>query len=618
MIQHIINHVLLEILAGFFLLFLFIQTGRFILCKFRYKLTDSEDIIIGLGLGFVFWSGLIFALGVFGLLNTALIISLVIIALLFLIFQYPSSKFPDFFQKITEYWNSSSTFEKVLLSLLFLHIIYGFFHALLPPTDNDGTAYHLSVPAIYLTEQKFIYLPWELHSNWPFLPQIVYLLGLVIKPEGVVSVQMHFFAGLFSAWALYKITVFVIPERKYALITTLFYITTSVVRKELQTPYIDLFTSYSVFAMWMLYQNLKSPDDVKTLLLIGLFGGLAASTKLTAPVFVIVLLLILVVRFRKEKFSTLFFVALIIGSVSFAVVLPWYVKSFIQAGNPFWPFAYSIFDGNFLTPELAEIIHNFHSDNFNPAKGVFGFFQLPFLLIDGSGYQFQPDHQMVTFLILICSLVITGIRHLKPLSEIAVFVFITYFAWYMTSQQPRFLIPTLGLLFVLFSVQIRELVLSSGRIKYAAFLFLCGTVYPLIVRFPFTSESDYKSLKYLSGQIGYSEYLVDHYKPYLTYSYTNRNLNKSAKIAVIGEIKTFYLEREYFSTNAYSGNYLNLKFCIYNNLKEKLTLLGVTHLIINETNLSDNLNESNMTSLMLIISQATKMTSNEGITLYEL
>jgi hypothetical protein len=175
----------------------------------------------------------------------------------------------------------------------------------------------------------------------------------------------------------------------------------------------------------------------------GLAAGLGAGTKYHGLLFVpaVALAAALVVRGGARTRALAGVLALAVA----AVALPWYIRNWIVAGNPVYPFASTTFGGKYV-----DAAARYDLDQSLNAYGLPGIWRLPifpleFVLHTGSyerGYAFSP-----ALFVLPLVAVVTGGRLLRVLG-LAILVYLV--AWWEGMQQiTRYLLPILPLAAVL-------------------------------------------------------------------------------------------------------------------------------------------------------------------------
>ena len=68
--------------------------------------------------------------------------------------------------------------------------------------DYDGLFYHLTLPKLYLLHGRISAQPWLTHSNFPFLLEMLYLLGLMLHGP-ILAKLFHFACGWLAVLGVY-------------------------------------------------------------------------------------------------------------------------------------------------------------------------------------------------------------------------------------------------------------------------------------------------------------------------------------------------------------------------------------------------------------------------------
>jgi len=369
------------------------------------------------------FSYLVFSLGLLGSLNSNVLKGVFLFYLFSLAFVFLKKK--TFF-KAKETWkvvkkDKVSLFAIILLLLAAAVNLIG---ALGPELGLDSLWYHLTLPKIYLEEQRIFFIPGGLYyySAMPKLGEMVYLATLNFSPLGILAKLVHFSFGILSAAAAFMIA------RKYlktnqALLAALVFYSTLVVGWLSVSAYIDLIRTFFEAVCLYLFLKWKEKGMQIDLIESGVVLGLAISTKLIAafslPVFIVLIV------FSSRKVSDI--LKFVIPSV--LVPLPWFVFSQISTGNPFYPLFSGILDSNhsIVWPNLIRM-----------AKDLWALFYKPQDLISPLFLAFLP-------------LVIIKAFKDKRVKDVAIYFFLSLFFWYLTPRTggSRFLVPYLPALSVL-------------------------------------------------------------------------------------------------------------------------------------------------------------------------
>jgi hypothetical protein len=142
-----------------------------------------ESAVFGVGIGLGVMSYLVLAIGLLGFLYPWTLMVLVgvmgLVSIRDIVELLKDAVHGLRFQVGTKLKASSAliTFSMVVLGALSL------VSALAPPAglDWDGLAYHLAVPKMYLAHHRVFYVPFLSHSNFPFLTEMLYALGNLLR-----------------------------------------------------------------------------------------------------------------------------------------------------------------------------------------------------------------------------------------------------------------------------------------------------------------------------------------------------------------------------------------------------------------------------------------------------
>ncbi len=230
-----------------------------------------------------------------------------------------------------------------------------------PPGSHewDALSYHLAAPKVYLQHGRIVYIPTDHHTNFPFLVQMLFTLGLMV--HGLPLAQL-FHA---STWALLIVMTWSVGERRFSphagRIAALVVASTPIFVWEAGAPYIDV--AYALYALLAVaaaieYRATRRPG---WLVASALSVGFCLSVKTLAVTLFAALLGWLLLRAlcsgRQARRVGIRHAALfaLVGGI---VGSPFYIKSWVQTGNPVYPFAYRLFGGRDWNQSLADAYSN--------------------------------------------------------------------------------------------------------------------------------------------------------------------------------------------------------------------------------------------------------------------
>ena len=302
--------------------------------------SPGEELILVAGAGLGLLSFLTLALGLAGLLYRGVFYGLS--AVLFLIL------FPDAMATCRIVWACHRVRRPSRLLALYLVITLGlaFLVALTPPVDWDGLFYHLTGPKLYIGQHRIvpgIDIP---HLNFPSLMEMLYLYGMLLKGD-VAAKLVHFWYALLLTGLVYRLARrHLSPEVAWPSVAIL--ASMPMIPVLASWAYNDIALAfYQLAAVYTLF-NWFDDRRRQWLLLSAAMCGLAMGLKYTSFVCPLTLAALIVWRQtirERARPGVVLRTLLTFGAVALLVASPWYIKNFFFTGNPFYPFAYSVFGG---------------------------------------------------------------------------------------------------------------------------------------------------------------------------------------------------------------------------------------------------------------------------------
>lgn len=336
---------LLDLLTAIWITLIALGIGRWFFHHLAIQeVTELEESLFSLGLGFGALGLLVLLFGLVGILYQPVFYGL---AILFTALTVKPTW--NFLRKLTiprPHW--------LIIVLLATTILLSLSLALLPPTSWDGLFYHLAAPKYYLRVgiiQPGIDIP---HFNYPALVEMNYLLALSIRGD-VPAVLLHFAFALFLVGLVYLIAKELLNVAN-AWMAVLILLSIPMVFSLASWAYTDLALAfYSLAALYLLLKwrhNIQVTGDEHSsskngyliqeigrswLILGAVFSGLAMGVKYTS--FMVPLILItFIVWWYWRQLTRAVKPILLFCLVSLVVAAPWYLKNFVFTGNPVYPF----------------------------------------------------------------------------------------------------------------------------------------------------------------------------------------------------------------------------------------------------------------------------------------
>lgn len=463
-------------------------------------------------------------------------------------------------------WQTEAAVTGVILAAVG---VLALIRALAPPVgdDWDSLAYHLAIPKLYLRHHGIFYVNFAPHSNFPFMWEMLYALGLAFRSVSFAKL-FHFLAGCLLVGAAYT-TGKRHFSRGAGALAALILAGVPLAAWAATTAYIDLAAAlYSLLVVCSLL-NYSESSDRRWAVLAGICAGLAAGTKMTALVMLPVIAVWLLrrprqagdkarvsedsaLRIRHSAFRT----AAVSLALAVLIAAPWYVKSWVYTGNPVYPFAYSVFGGRNWSTETAAL-YQADQMKFGMGRDLPSLVMLPWNLtvrfarfgdyaarlprdipelpaVSGNALVYLSSIGPV-FLAALPVLLLGASRRGRHRPMLVVSLALTAI-WFFTMQNTRYLLPAIAILAPA-AAQSANLVKARRTVFGVAAAAGAFTIFLLAV---FT----WPAVPAVLGLQSRTDYLqrLDIYR---ASDFANESLPKDAKIAMFGETRGFYLDREY-------------------------------------------------------------------------
>lgn len=463
------------------------------------------------------FSYVIFLLGVFHLLYKPVILVCfavcIIVLLLFLRRAICSFRFGRKF----------TSFSIIILSITIIQAVVNLVGVLGPEIGFDALWYHLTLPKLYLDNHAIYHIPGSLlyYSDMPKLTEMLYIVALSLGNE-ITAKFIHFSFGILILIALYKLSRKFFDRTSSFLVILVFY-SNLVVGWESVSAYIDLSrTFFEVLSLWALV-NFAENREKKWLVIAALMFGFALSTKILALASIVPLLFLLFAVCYKQGIKTAVKSIMIFCVISMSVVLPWMIFSFINTGNPVYPFFSKIYPVYFAITTV----------------NIFVFIRdLIQLLL------FSADPISPIYIIMAPILILYLLRVRVVIRYIALYVLMAILIWYITPRTGggRFILPYLPAASLLVIAVIKTLKsLIFQRIIIAVILLLAGisVSYRAIANakyFPFLVGKETKS-KFLSKHLDFTFgnfYDID--------GYFSKKITRGDNVLIYGVHNLYYVE----------------------------------------------------------------------------
>lgn len=404
-----------------------------------------------------------------------------------------------------------------------------------PETANDSLCYHLNLPKIYLAENRIANIPFDTNSGFPLLMEMLYTLGLGL---GSVSLAkfFHFATGILTA-ALIAVRVHKISgDIRSGLAAGALFLTAPVILNQLSSTYVDVaLACFTFFALDMFLEWFDKKEG-RYLVLAGVFCGLALGVKFLALISILILFLfILVESLRNDRPAAVRNLAWFSLAV-FSCGAFWYIRSWVQMGNPVYPYFASIFGAGDTS---------IHYDDIGVAKNPLSFLTAFWTLtmkpqiFEGFGVQIGPA--FLAFLPLSF-----GLLKNRKLQILGIYSILFFIGWFLLGQSLRFLAPVLPALAVLIGAGLAALPANIPSLLLKILFTAVLGVHAALALYHYRHD-----FNVASGKEPSQIYLAREERSYKAALFSNSNLPESSHILNADETHMFYFKRKITRESVY-------------------------------------------------------------------
>lgn len=472
--------------------------------------------------------------------------------------------------------------------------------ALWPATYYDAITYHLGTPNYYLLEGAIVYNPYDMFSNFPFLAEMLYTLGLFLS--GLKLAQFtSVLVFLLLVSAAYDFCATFLEGAPPAL-AALFCLAVPCFLEAAIMYNNDLHVAYYVLLSMYCFFYWERSRQAGWLMLTGCFAGACLSLKYTTLTYVPFLLVAGVTTVSLHGRGGMRRCAgnlLRCGLSALIVVAPWLIKNYLSTGNPIYPSLYPLLGGRDMS---SEVYANITQMALSTDAGRFfsGLWEHPKRLFFCRPDSFEPGLQrnMGPLILLFLPLLALakGVRPVaKKMLAAAAAMFVV---WSLTFAIARFFYPAAFILLIV-SAYGAALVFRQTNAAFRLFIGPAVALYLVMgmgmglyqvnmrtqtYGFHFLDDSDHAYLmRHLFGDI---TAVLDSYPAYV---YINEHLGPGARVLIVADAQHLYLHRRH----VYSYLSATTPFAIFKEragdpeaIAADLKDRGITHILYNPIELS--------------------------------
>jgi hypothetical protein len=357
--------------------------------------------------------------------------------------------------------------------------------------------------------------------------------------------------------------------------------------------------------------------------------GIAIGSKYNALIALFIISMMLMLRYVRDtnKQIKAFQYGILFFGIAILVTSPWYLKNYLQTGNPLYPlfnrFFQSLHHGPVQEVLYRQVIQKTGQINFFKMREVmYGETFWETLLIpirmffqgeDNSYRYFQGALNPI--LIVFSPFILLGKRHVKDkLLFVSFSVLFVTMAYFLTAKQVRYILPVLPFLTILAVMGIKDLLDNLKERKFFSFsqsgknltsiakIIIFSIISVLLVFNLLYLKNRISAIKpfgYVLGRETKKSFLRRHLLHYQAVEYINQNLPDDAKVFTmfLGR-RGYYLERDYRNEPSFGIHTINQMIKRSSNekvFKKYIRSMNCTHILM-RTSLVDNYLNNNFSS----------------------
>lgn len=537
---------ILESLIAFVFLFL-IACGLGIRISRRLGVVYSswaECFAFAIGLGLACFIGVGFALGMLGWLShTGILLSLGALALI----SIPAlPKANEIVNKLEPHGRASiQPIEYAVFSFLLVFMMVNLLGALAPDTTWDTHTYHLNLPKQWLTAGQMVHKPYNVYSAWPLNLSVVYALEMSLIDGSLLPQLTHFGLGILSTLLIYS---FVRPRygAVAASFASLIFYSIPVMAWLSGTAISDLGVSYFALFSVVGFLHWSESEEPGWLYLAAGGAGLVMGTKLTGLFAPALLVMSIFYRglLRREPTRRMVYQASLVSLIAITLALPWYLKSYIQTGNPIFPFGYSLFGGKYWTEAINERYLASQYGYMGIGRSMMDYLLLPLRLLIPNHFPYEGP---ISWVLLIAPIWGLAQRKDKVAQYLSLYAILSFIFWSLfTTQQVRMLLPALGALSIVAGICIASV---TQGLRFRGWILSLLLVALLVegIWGVWRERSHILSdqLAVAVGAMSRDDYLREHFVLADVFNFANARLPLNGAILAYNEVRGYLSQHEF-------------------------------------------------------------------------
>ncbi|HAM37070.1 MAG TPA: hypothetical protein DEB40_09825 [Elusimicrobia bacterium] len=480
-----------------------------------------------------------------------------------------------------------SLWETAALFLLALAALMSAVMTFCPEIFYDALVYHLALPKLYLLKGRLTAIPHNIFSGLPLGLQMIYGLVLALSDERLARL-LHASLGLAAAGAVYCVGRRCI-SRPAGIFAALAFLACPVALYASWNSGVDLATSFYGSTAFLALMRDLFPDKNQAgtrpgwPLACGALLGFACGTKYNMLPIAAVLIGIHAWHSRRQGRpwrATWLLLAAFAASFS-----PWLVKNLFLFSNPLYPFLRGLFPDAGWVADWQAFLDASGSRHVALA-GAAGWKELllqPWTTSVGSWP--MGDWPGPVYLTLLPWLFLLRPRRPAVAAVLAAAAG-SYLCWLFASRLVRYLLPAFPWLALAAALAVENNALPRWLRRAGWLAALYGGLFNIQVAF--SQANAMGQWQFLMGRVSRENYLNTQRPTYpLPYfaaaEFINRRLPADARILLLGESRTFYIDRDCLAATVFDRNPFWLQAENARDARDLLSRvrgLGVTHIFL--------------------------------------
>ncbi|MCX5797681.1 MAG: hypothetical protein NTY77_19500 [Elusimicrobia bacterium] len=467
--------------------------------------------------------------------------------------------------------------EGAALCLLALGLVFELCGTMTPEIFYDSLVYHLALPRLYLLKGRLAAVPYNIFSGTPLAVQLLYGLCLSLADEKLASL-LHLSFGAAAAATVYAIGRRCFSRAAGLLAACAFFLCPAVLYAGWGCG-VDLAAAFLCACALLVMLADGAPSAA------GLLLGFACGVKYN--VLPVAAVLVAVHAWQARRQGRPWRGAAVMAAAAAAAFSPWLVKDAVLFGNPLYPYLRGLFgDPGWIADWqafVADVGNRGAAETLFTGAGLRGLLLQPWTT--SVGVWPLGDWPGPVFLLAVPWLLLLRPRRPEAKAVLAAAAG-GYLAWALATRWVRYMLPVLPLLALCAALAVESGAWPRWLRRLGWLLILYGGLFEIQAAF---SQGQWSGQwDCLTGKVSRADYLKTQRPTYpLPYfaaaEFINRALPPDAKVLVLGESRTYYIERDCIAATVFDRN----PFWAAaeqardgEDLLAKVRALGVTHVFV--------------------------------------